>query len=66
MISRGQLALDWGLVNAVASVEACLDEAIRIAQRLVECGPSRPLATTKRSSTRPKGGPPNLRGAQRP
>ena len=41
---------------------ACLDEAIRIAQGLVECGPSA-LATTKRLLDETEGRPPNLRGA---
>ncbi len=59
---RGELALDWGLVNAVTSAEGCLYEAIRIAQGLVECGPSA-LATTKRLLDETEGRPPNLRGA---
>ena len=58
----GELALDWGLVNAVTPAETCLDEAIRIAQGLVECGPQA-LATTKRLLDETEGRPPNLRGA---
>jgi methylglutaconyl-CoA hydratase len=58
----GQLACDWGLVNAVTPAETCLDEAIRIAQGLVECGPQA-LATTKRLLDETEGRPPNLRGA---
>ena len=41
---------------------ACLDEAIRIAQGLVGCGPTA-LATTKRLLDETEGRPPNLRGA---
>lgn len=55
-------ALEWGLVNAVVPAESCLDEAIRIGQGLVECGPSA-LATTKRLLDETEGRPPNLRGA---
>jgi methylglutaconyl-CoA hydratase len=58
----GQVALDWGLVNSVTPAETCLDEAIRIAQGLVECGPQA-LATTKRLLDETEGRPPNLRGA---
>ena len=58
----GPVALDWGLVNAVSSPEDCLAESIRIAQGLVECGPSA-LATTKRLLDETEGRPANLRGA---
>jgi methylglutaconyl-CoA hydratase len=57
-----ELALDWGLVNAVAPADACLDEAIQLAQGLVECGPQA-MATTKRLLDETEGRPPNLRGA---
>ena len=52
----GPVALDWGLVNAVSSPEDCLAESIRIAQGLVECGPSA-LATTKRLLDETEGRP---------
>jgi methylglutaconyl-CoA hydratase len=58
----GSLALDWGLVNAVTTVEDCLAEAVRMAEGLVNCGPSA-LATTKRLLDETEGRPPNLRGA---
>jgi methylglutaconyl-CoA hydratase len=58
----GDLAVDWGLVNAVTPAEACLDEAIRMAEGLVACAPSA-LATTKRLLDETEGRPPNLRGA---
>jgi methylglutaconyl-CoA hydratase len=61
MIS-GQLAFDWGLVNAVTSADECLDDAIQMALGLVACGPSA-LATTKRLLDETEGRPPNLRGA---
>ncbi len=57
-----RLACDWGLVNAVTPADRCLDEAIRIAQSFVECGPSA-LATTKRLLDETVGRPKNLRGA---
>jgi methylglutaconyl-CoA hydratase len=57
-----QLACDWGLVNAVAPTDRCLDEAIRIAQGFVECAPSA-MATTKRLLDETVGRPKNLRGA---
>jgi methylglutaconyl-CoA hydratase len=57
-----KLACDWGLVNVVTPDERCLDEAIRIAQSLVECAPSA-LATTKRLLDEAVSRPPNLRGA---
>lgn len=56
------LAREWGLVNAVASVEDCLAEATRMAEGLVECGPSA-LANTKRLLDETEGRPSNLRGA---
>ncbi len=55
-------ALDWGLVNLVARSDTCLDEAVDLARRLVECAPSA-LATTKRLIDETEGRPPNLRGA---
>jgi methylglutaconyl-CoA hydratase len=58
----GRLAFDWGLVNAVTTAESCLDEAMRMAEGLVACGPSA-LATTKRLLDETEGRPPNLRGA---
>jgi methylglutaconyl-CoA hydratase len=58
----GRLAFEWGLVNAVTASEACLEEAIRMAQGLNECGPAA-LATTKRLIDETEGRPPNLRGA---
>jgi methylglutaconyl-CoA hydratase len=57
-----EIACDWGLVNAVTPAESCLDEAIRMADGLVACGPSA-LATTKRLLDEAEGRPPNLRGA---
>jgi methylglutaconyl-CoA hydratase len=57
-----EIAFDWGLVNAVTPAESCLDEAIRMAEGLVECGPSA-LATTKRLLDETEGRPANLRGA---
>jgi methylglutaconyl-CoA hydratase len=57
-----RLAFDWGLVNAVTTSERCLDEAIRIAQGLVESAPTA-LATTKRLLDETEGRPQNLRGA---
>jgi methylglutaconyl-CoA hydratase len=57
-----RVACDWGLVNAVTAPEACLDEAVRTAQGLVQCGPTA-LATTKRLLDETEGRPPNLRGA---
>ncbi len=57
-----KLALDWGLLNAVTTVEGCLDEAVRIAQGLVESAPTA-LATTKRLLDETEGRPANLRGA---
>jgi methylglutaconyl-CoA hydratase len=56
------LAHDWGLVNAVTPADKSLDEAIRIAQGLLECAPSA-LANTKRLLDETVGRPPNLRGA---
>jgi enoyl-CoA hydratase/carnithine racemase len=56
------IAFDWGLVNAVTPAESCLEEAIRIAEGLVACGPSA-LATTKRLLDETEGRPSNLRGA---
>jgi methylglutaconyl-CoA hydratase len=56
------LACTWGLVNTVTPADRCLDEAIRIAQSLVECAPSA-LATTKRLLDETVGRPKNLRGA---
>jgi methylglutaconyl-CoA hydratase len=56
------VALDWGLVNAVTTPERCLDEAVLIAQGLVECAPTA-LATTKRLLDETEGRPVNLRGA---
>jgi methylglutaconyl-CoA hydratase len=58
----GELALDWGLVNAVTPSEGCLAEAIRIAEGLVPCAPAA-LANTKRLLDETEGRPPNLRGA---
>ncbi len=58
----GQLAFEWGLLNAVTRADACLDEAIRMAQGLVACGPTA-LSTTKRLLDETEGRPPNLRGA---
>jgi methylglutaconyl-CoA hydratase len=55
-------AREWGLVNDVKPAEQCLAEAIRIAESLVECGPSA-LANTKRLLDETEGRPPNLRGA---
>ena len=63
----GKVALDWGLVNAVTAAERCLDEAIRIAQGLVECAPIG-LATTKRlldETAGPAAEPAGRRGHQR-
>jgi methylglutaconyl-CoA hydratase len=58
----GRVAVEWGLVNAVTTAESCLDEAIRMAEGLVACGPSA-LATTKRLLDETEGRPSNLRGA---
>ena len=58
----GELALDWGLVNAVTPAEGCLAEAIRMAEAMVQCGPSA-LANTKRLLDETEGRPSNLRGA---
>jgi methylglutaconyl-CoA hydratase len=58
----GRLAFEWGLVNAVTETVACLDAAIRMAEGLVQCGPTA-LATTKRLLDETEGRPPNLRGA---
>lgn len=55
-------ALEWGLVNQVAPGDQCLDEAIDLAHRLVECGPSA-ISTTKRLIDETEGRPANLRGA---
>ncbi len=55
-------ALDWGLVNAVTAPDRCLEEAILIAQGLVECAPIA-MATTKRLLDESEGRPQNLRGA---
>ncbi len=57
-----KLAQDWGLVNTVTPAERCLDEAIRMAEGLIESGPTA-LATTKRLLDETEGRPPNLRGA---
>jgi methylglutaconyl-CoA hydratase len=57
-----KLAFDWGLVNGVTTSERCLDEAVLIAQGLVECAPTA-LATTKRLLDETEGRPQNLRGA---
>jgi methylglutaconyl-CoA hydratase len=57
-----KLAHDWGLVNTVTPPERCLDEAIRMAEGLIESGPTA-LATTKRLLDETEGRPPNLRGA---
>jgi methylglutaconyl-CoA hydratase len=57
-----EIAFDWGFVNAVTPAESCLDEAIRMAEALVHCGPSA-LATTKRLLDETEGRPANLRGA---
>jgi methylglutaconyl-CoA hydratase len=58
----GQLAYEWGLVNLITAPDACLDEAIRMAEGLVQCAPTA-LATTKRLLDETEGRPPNLRGA---
>ena len=57
-----KLAYDWGLVNTVTSPDSCLEEAIRMAEGLIESAPNA-LATTKRLLDETEGRPPNLRGA---
>lgn len=52
----------WGLVNQVVEPERCLDEAISLAQSLVEGAP-RAMATTKRLLDEAAGRPRDLRGA---
>src|SRR5262249_5021360 len=57
-----RVALEWGLVNAVTSLDGCVNEALRLAEAIAEGAPEA-LATTKRlldeSLLRPK----DLRGA---
>src|SRR5262249_35848786 len=57
-----QVAMDWGMVNLVTPVQACLTEAIRIAQDLVSSAPQA-IAITKRLLDEATGRPPDLRGA---
>jgi methylglutaconyl-CoA hydratase len=58
----GEVALDWGLVNAVTTAEDCVAEAVRMAEGMVQCGPSA-LENTKRLLDETEGRPSNLRGA---
>jgi len=55
-------AKTWGLVNTVTTADHCLDEAVRVAESLVECAPSA-LATTKRLLDEVMARPHDLRGA---
>ena len=57
-----QVALEWGLVNSLAPVERCLDEALRLAHELVNCAP-RAMALTKRLLDEAAARPNDLRGA---
>jgi methylglutaconyl-CoA hydratase len=59
---NGATAQAWGLVNTVTSAEACLEEAVRIAERLVACAPGA-LAATKRLLDEARRRPHDLRGA---
>lgn len=58
----GEVARDWGLVNAVVPAEGCLAEAIRIGEGLAAGGPQA-LTNTKRLLDETEGRPSNLRGA---
>jgi len=49
-------------VNTVTTADHCLDEAVRVAESLVECAPSA-LATTKRLLDEVMARPHDLRGA---
>jgi methylglutaconyl-CoA hydratase len=57
-----KLAHDWGMINTVTTANRCLDEAIRVANGLVESG-RLALATTKRLLDEAAGRPSDLRGA---
>jgi methylglutaconyl-CoA hydratase len=57
-----KLALEWGLVNALASDEGCLGAAIQVAEGLVVCAPQA-VATTKRLLDEATSRPSDLRGA---
>jgi len=61
MIS-GMTAHAWGLVNTVTTADNCLDEAVRVAERFVECAPLA-MATTKRLLDEVSSRPHDLRGA---
>ena len=58
----GKTAHAWGLVNSVTTADHCLDEAVRVAESLVECAPLA-LATTKRLLDEATARPHDLRGA---
>jgi methylglutaconyl-CoA hydratase len=67
LLLSGQLisakkAEEWGLINAVAPRDQCLEEAITLAESLIECAPVA-MATTKKLLDEAVGRPPNLRGA---
>ncbi len=51
-----KLAHDWGLVNAVTPPERCLDEAIRMAQGLIESAHRPPWRRPSGCWTRPRAG----------
>ena len=57
-----KVAQDWGLVNKVTPSDACLHEAIGVAEELAQSGP-KALALTKRLLDEAAGGPRDLRGA---
>jgi methylglutaconyl-CoA hydratase len=57
-----QVAMDWGMVNLVTSVENCLTEAIRLGQELVSAAPQA-IATVKRLLDEATSRPHDLRGA---
>jgi methylglutaconyl-CoA hydratase len=56
------VAHDWGLVNTVTPSDACLHEAIGVAEELAQGAPQA-LATTKRLLDEAAARPPDLRGA---
>jgi methylglutaconyl-CoA hydratase len=55
-------AHEWGLVNTVTTSDRCLNEAVRVATGLADCGPQA-VATTKKLLDEAAGRPPDLRGA---
>jgi methylglutaconyl-CoA hydratase len=57
-----KVAHDWGLVNRVTPNDACLHEAIVVAEELAQSGP-KALALTKRLLDEAAGRPHDLRGA---